>query len=206
MTHREFGTPLEPVVADVYALTYAILGLGFLAVGLLDHRLLAVSMAGRSARRRAMPDQSASRLRASVAGMCLLITLSYLTLAGWPAEPIVLYMSLYIGTSVGMVTVGAHLHGRDRDQEFPGCQRRGRRAEGGEASGPDGADSAEQPREEIEIPSRLPDVPTFDLLGHFLLPFAVACGALVDVGTRGSGVPESARARTRRVASANRTP
>ena len=84
VTHREFGTPLDPVVADVYALTYAILGLGFLAVGLLDHRLLACRWLGARPAVAQRPIESASRLRASVAGMCLLITLSYLTLAGWP--------------------------------------------------------------------------------------------------------------------------
>jgi hypothetical protein len=32
-------------------------------------------------------------------------------------------------------------------------------------------------------------VPPFDLAGHLLLPIAMACGALLDITLRGSGVP-----------------
>ena len=39
------------------------------------------------------------------------------------------------------------------------------------------------------MPPRLLGVPHFESLGHFVLPFAVACGAVIDIGTRGSGVP-----------------
>ena len=98
-------------------------------------------------------------------------------------------MSLYVGTSIGMVTVGGIYMIAINIRNF--------RAANGDAAlrreamllAQMAGIRSEKPREEIEIPSRLPNVPMFDALGHFVLPFAVACGALVDIGTRGSGFP-----------------
>jgi hypothetical protein len=42
---------------------------------------------------------------------------------------------------------------------------------------------------EIEAPRSGIEVPRFDTLGHLALPLAIACGALVDVAARGSGIP-----------------
>jgi hypothetical protein len=39
-----------------------------------------------------------------------------------------------------------------------------------------------------ELPARRA-LPPFDVVGHLILPVAIACGALADLSLRGSGVP-----------------
>lgn len=72
VTPRPFGGRMDPGMAELYAVTYAIVGLGILAAGLLDHRLLAQAMTRSTASRHTMPDRSGSRLRAGVSAGCSL--------------------------------------------------------------------------------------------------------------------------------------
>ena len=191
VTHRVFGHPMDAAVSGVYALTYAILGLGLLAVGLLDHGLLAQAMRRHDTSvRRVAVDPSASRLRASVAAGCLLTTFGYLWLVGSPDEEFGLYLTLYVGLSLVAVTFAMVYLTVTRVREF-------RTAEGEPARRREAKLLAQMahlrgepsPSPEIDVSVSVPNVPPFDTLGHFVLPFAVASGALVDVASRGSGFP-----------------
>jgi hypothetical protein len=182
---------MDPAASDVYALTYAILGLGLLAVGLLDHGLLAQAMGtrGTSARRIAV-DPSASRLRAGVAAGCLVTTWAYLWFVRSPDEDSGLYLTLYVGLSLATVAFAMVYLTVTRVRDFLAAEGEpARRREAKLLAQMAHLRGEQLPSTEIDVPVRVPDVPRFDALGHLLLPFAAASGALVDVATRGSGFP-----------------
>ncbi len=189
VSSRTIGQQLDPAVAELYALTYAIFGLGLLAVGLLDHRLLAQAMARSTTFRHTTPDRSASRLRVSVSAASLLITASYLLFAGWPTDAVGMYMSLYLGITAGMVVFGAGYMAVTGIRNYRTVERNRIARTEARLLSQMASIRGEKPRPEIEVPARLVEVPHFDSLGHFVLPFAIACGAMVDTATRGAGVP-----------------
>ena len=189
VSSRTLGEEMDPGVAALYAITYAIVGLGLLAVGLLDHRLLAQAMTRNATCRPSMPDRSASRLRASVSATCLLITASYLLFSGWPADALGMYMSLYLGLSVVMIGLGAGYLAVIAIRDYRSAERNRIALTEARLLAQMASIRSQKPRPEIEVPAQILDVPPFDLLGHFVLPVAIACGALVDTTTRGAGFP-----------------
>ena len=189
IAHRVFGNPLDPIVASHLVLTYALLGLGVFAVGLLDHRLLAAAMAPTSSPPLRAPDRAMSRFRAAFAGGCLAVIATFLAIAGWPQDAAGLYLTFYVGTSVVAVAVlviymVVVLSSNFRTFDADLAERREARLLAQMAG-----IRSEKPSPETEVPPRLLGVPHFESLGHFVLPFAVACGAVIDIGTRGSGLP-----------------
>jgi hypothetical protein len=190
LVQQEIWERLEPVVASHYALTYALIGLALLAVGLLDHRLLAKAMVpeGRVASSGLPGDPTIGPPRAILAGGSLLVVLTYLAIAGWPTQVFGIHLALYLGGSLlmlgelGRVGLGAVVEQSRAYSELT-------RAREARFLAQMAAMRGEAPKAEIEAPRSGIEVPRFDTLGHLALPLAIACGALVDVAARESGFP-----------------
>jgi hypothetical protein len=190
VVQRSFSDPIDPFTAAGIVLSYAIFGLGLLAVGLLDHRLLVTAMDGRAPGQVAThhPNRSVSRLRASLAGLYLTAMLMYLAFAGWPARPFELYKLLYVVMGALIVlelwsttASGIAEHGR----AYSALTRARERRLLAQVADLD----VVTVKTETESDDLVVAVPQFDLLGHLVLPLAMACGALVDIAVRGSGLP-----------------
>jgi hypothetical protein len=190
LVQHEIWERLDPGIASHYALTYALIGLGLLTVGLLDHRLLAQAMAPevRNASSGLPGDPTIAPARAIVAGGSLLVVLTYLAIAGWPTQVFGIHLALYLGGSLlmlgelGRVGLGAVVEQSRAYSELT-------RAREARFLAQMAAMRGEAPKVEIEAPRSGTEVPCFDTLGHLALPLAIACGALVDVAARGSGIP-----------------
>jgi hypothetical protein len=184
------GRSLDPAVAVPYVVTYAVMGAALVVVGLLDHRLLAAAMGQGQARiaGASTPDPVASRLRAVLAATCLVAILGYIAFVGWPVSSQFIYWAIYFALLAVMIV------GQRRALNKLRVERR-RSVAGRERAREDrlaakvSALRGEVASVEIEPPSTMRPVPPFDLAGHLLLPIAMACGALLDITLRGSGVP-----------------
>ena len=186
-----FPGPPETALVLPYAQTYGILGVALIAVGLLDHRLLVTSMASAAssaAGRSSAPDPVLSRFRAIAAAASLVVMVVHLALAGWPRHPLYIYWSL---TMVWMLLlVGAQqldLWKLTAERRRMDDERKRAREERLVAKVK--ALRGETVKVEIEGPPPRRRLPPFDLVGHLILPLAIACGALADISLRGSGVP-----------------
>jgi hypothetical protein len=188
-TMRRFAEPMDPAVASQYALAYALAGLGLVAVGLLDHRLLALAM-GAGKANRVSPDPIASRLRVVISATSLLAVVAYVMLAGWPREGITLYMAFYLamGGAMAMQLLATllSLSAQERRASLDRARTQEARllAQIGAMRGDSATSRIDPPVDPIRVPC-------FDFIGHFVLPLAMGSGALIDVLTRGSGLPSA---------------
>jgi hypothetical protein len=184
------GRSLDPAVALPYVLTYAVMGAALVVVGLLDHRLLAAAMGQGHARGAwaSAPDPATSRLRAVLAATCLVAILAYIALFGWPGEAQYIYWAIYFAVLAVMI-VGQRraLKKLRAEQRRAAAERQSARED--RLAAKVAAMRGEVLEVEIEPPSSIRPGPPFDLAGHLLLPIAMACGALLDITLRGSGVP-----------------
>jgi len=181
------GGPLDPAVAGPYVLTYAVIAIALVAVGLLDHRLLATAMCpGRPGRASVTtPDAATSQLRAVMAGACLTVVLAYIAILGWPSQALFIYWAIYL-TLLGVMMLAQQralkrLRAEQRRARMQALEER--------LTAKVAALRGEMRTIEIEPSADVRPVPSFDLAGHLLLPIVIACGALVDITLRGSGVP-----------------
>ncbi|MBA3639821.1 MAG: hypothetical protein H0W53_11155 [Acidobacteria bacterium] len=160
--------PLPTAFALPYLQTYGILGVALIALGLLDHRLLVTAMPGTASgtRRSSAPDRGISRFRAVGAAGSLTVIVFYIAFAGWPRNGMFVYWALMLGWMA--LLIGA----QQLDLRRMRAEQRG----------------APVKVEIDELPARRA-LPPFDVVGHLILPVAIACGALADLSLRGSGVP-----------------
>jgi len=103
----------DAAVSVPYVLNYALIGVALVLTGLLDQCLLARAMrpaeAG-TATSVTVPDTRVSLLRAIVSGVCLVVIITYIVIAGWPKE----FLFVYWGSLFD--AHGGHL---DRPDEPP---------------------------------------------------------------------------------------
>ena len=181
----------DAAVAVPYVVSYALIGLALVFVGVLDHRLLARAMRPVNQTRPAstVPDEVASRLRAILSSTSLLVVLAYLAIGGWPAESQWLYWGLYMTLMAVGLTIqirgNRDIQARIRRAEAERTRLREERLARKVASLR--GEVTETPG--IEPLSASLSPPQFDAGGHMILPIAMAAGALADVLLRGAGMP-----------------
>jgi hypothetical protein len=184
------GGRLEPAAAGPYVLTYALTGIALVAVGLLDHRLLAAAMCAGRVKTTSVttPDATTSQLRAVLAGTCLIVVLAYIAILGWPGEALFVHTAIYL-TLLGVMMLAQQRamkrlraeQRRAQVEQMPACEE--------PMAGKVAAMRGDVRVTEIEPTPGMGPVAPFDLAGHLLLPIAMAGGALLDITLRGSGVP-----------------
>ncbi len=183
---------LDPETAAGLALSYSMIGVALLAVGLLDHRLLVTELRGSESDRQQVscaPDRSASVARMVSAAAWLVTTALYVAFAGWPTHSVgLLYLALccYVPATMLLVSVASgtgYDTGRYRRAYSELTRAREERLLAHVRGIRENATS-ETLAADVAVP-----VPLFDSLGHLALPLAIGCGALVDIGIRGAGLP-----------------
>jgi hypothetical protein len=187
MTVRLY-TPLPHDIAVAYGQTYALVGFALIVVGLLDHRLLWQGMSRADAPATDTPDRDLSVIRIVLSATCLSVIVGYLAIAGWPAEPLYLYMAFLIAVTVVMIVcVRRRVAWMRAEAQIAAAARDRLRAERLEAR-------VAALRGEIrpiveDAPGQIVPLSRFDTLGYLVLPIAIAGGALVDIALRGAGLP-----------------
>ena len=187
MTVRLY-TPLPADIVAAYGQTYALVGFALIVVGLLDHRLLWQGMSRADAPATNTPDRDLSVLRIVLSATSLNVLVGYLAIAGWPAEPLYLYMSFFIAVTVVMIVYARRRVARMRAEAQMAAAGRDRiRAERLEAK-------VAALRGEVrpvvdDAQDETVPLPRFDTLGYLVLPIAIACGALADIALRGAWFP-----------------
>lgn len=187
MTVRLY-TPLPPDIAAAYGQTYALIGLALIVVGLLDHRLLWQGMSRAEAPGTVTPDRGMSVLKIVPSATCLGVLFAYIVIAGWPAEPHYLYMALLVAMMCVLIVSARGRVARIRaEAEIAASARQRIRAE--RLEGKVAALRGEVRPVVDDAPGEIASLPRFDTLGYLVLPIAMACGALADIGLRGTGFP-----------------
>lgn len=179
-----FGESLPSAIGTPYLQAYTIVALGFIAVGLLDHRALWQSMSRVDGHRFLPPDPMVSRLRSLVSTTVLVVVCGHIAIGGWPEDALVLHV--LVSTALMFLMVGLLMRHTWREAGVTAAARARARAERLEARVAALRGEPFEPAEEITVTSHLP---RFDVLGHLLLPMAIACGAVVDASLRGGGYP-----------------
>jgi hypothetical protein len=181
-------TPVPADIAAAYGQTYALVALALIVVGLLDHRLLWQGMSRSDAPETDSPDRDLSVIRIVLSATCLSVIVGYLAIAGWPADPLYLYMALVLGLTAVMIVAARRRFARIRLEAQIAADARHRiRSERLEAK-------VAALRGEVrpvvqDPPGEIAPLSRFDTLGYLVLPIAIACGALADIALRGAGFP-----------------
>ena len=155
--------------------------MALVVIGLLDHRLLVQAMwrAPSSDAVARLPPQRLAITRIVLAGSVAATGLVHFVARAWPSHDSIM-MGMFF-TSLSLLFVAALWHDQSafmRTLTYGERERQAERLARIEGREPQRMESA--PMSEIPPP---------DLWGHFVLPVAIACGALADVMLRASGRP-----------------
>jgi hypothetical protein len=175
---------MTPEVGHVESRVCGVVGLALFALGLLDHRLLAVSLGQPRNVYDASPPSPLPlvRLRLLAAGACLAVLGVYIVGFGWPSSARGVTYAMYM--VVGLITLGVSLLEPPIDfwrRSRPYSELTRARAQRllARVRGDD------QPVQSI----RYTVPPALDVPGHVLMPLLIGCGAIVDVRANMVGMP-----------------
>lgn len=159
----------DPLGAGTFVVAYAVLGLALLAVGLLDHRLLATTMS-RGPTVEFVPDAPVSRARLTAGASSLVVITPFLLFLRDSEYLGFVHLALVNGLIWGGFVLAKRFSDKQWDAAITAANR-------------DEYVSAEPVPDDRRISLR------FEPVGQLVLPMAMGAGAIADLGLAGSGAP-----------------